>query len=162
MKAFFIVLVLCVFGVFQLNAQTFGQRIEAEKVFGGYKFTRNGRTLSIKQLANVLEPNVAAYEALKPARTNTTIATILGGAGGFLVGWQLGSAIAGGEPNWIMAGVGAGLIGISIPITAKSNRQALEAVEIYNSSLGNSFYRTYKPQLLIGSTANGVGLSLKF
>lgn len=162
MKSFFIILVLCVFGAFQLNAQTFGQRIEAEKVFAGYKFTKNGRTLSFKQLANEMEPNRAAYEALKPARTNSTIAAIVGGAGGFLVGWQLGAAIGGGEPNWVMAGVGAGLIGISIPITAKANRQAMEAVEIYNSSLGGTFKPIYHPQLLIGSTANGFGLSLRF
>ena len=44
---------------------------------------------------------------------------LLGGIGGFLVGWTLGTALGGGDPDWTVAGVGAGFIALSIPFAIK-------------------------------------------
>ena len=35
--------------------------------------------------------------------------------GGFLIGWPLGTALAGGDPNWTLAAIGAGCVAIAIP-----------------------------------------------
>ncbi len=67
------------------------------------------------QLVKTMEPNEQAYKEIKAAQSTYTLAIIVGGVGGFMVGWPLGTALSGGEPNWIFAGIGAGLIVISIP-----------------------------------------------
>ncbi|MBK8636390.1 MAG: hypothetical protein IPN72_23720 [Saprospiraceae bacterium] len=36
----------------------------------------------------------------------------------FMIGYPLGALIRGGEPNWALAGVGAGLVVVSIPIAS--------------------------------------------
>jgi len=44
------------------------------------------------------------------------VAYALAYTGGALIGYTAGSAITGNKANWAVAGVGAGLIGIAVPI----------------------------------------------
>ncbi len=145
---------------FALATLTFctAQQIEMEKVFGGYKYTQNGTLLKMKDLVKTMESNQQAFDLIKKAQLNNTMASIFGGAGGFLVGWPIGTAIGGGDANWTLAGVGAGLIAIVIPFSSGSNKNAKQAVELYNSSLNLSSYYEFK---VIGN-GNGIGLSVNF
>lgn len=108
--------------------------VEMRKVFGGYQFYHEGKQLKIKQLEELLKPNELAYRQIRSSRSSRTISAILGYAGGFMIGWPLGTAIAGGKPNWVLAGAGAGLAAISIPIGASANKKMKNAVSIYNSA----------------------------
>ena len=108
--------------------------VEMRKVFGGYQFYHEGKQLKIKQLEELLKPNELAYQQIRSSRSSRTIAAILGYAGGFMIGWPLGTAIAGGKPNWALAGVGAGLAAVSIPIGASANKKMKKAVSIYNAT----------------------------
>ena len=90
-----------------------------------------------------------------------TLATIMGGVGGFMVGWPIGTAIGGGEPNWIMAGIGAGLIVVAIPLSQNYNKKAKQAVDTYNIGLMTSSLWD-KSELRLSMTGNGVGLTLRF
>jgi len=144
---------------------TFGQiatdTIYAKKVFGGYQFYQGETRLGMNQLVNVMKPNEQAYAQIKSAQSNYTLATVFGAAGGFMIGWPIGTAVGGGEPNWVMAGIGAGLVIISIPITQSSNKKAIQAVRIYNSGmLSSSFWDNH--ELKFSMTPHGVGLSLRF
>lgn len=86
---------------------------------------------------------------------------ILGMAGGAMVGWQLGAALAGGDANWTVAGIGAGLIVVTFPITKSYNKKVNQAVEIYNESYKKtSFWQ--RSELKLGFTGNGVALALRF
>lgn len=78
-----------------------------------------------------------------------------------MVGWPLGSALAGAKPEWIMAGIGAGLIAVSIPITRKYNKQAKSAVDEYNGGLETSSIFN-KTEVKMALTGNGIGLALRF
>ncbi|MBK7428200.1 MAG: hypothetical protein IPI60_14870 [Saprospiraceae bacterium] len=113
------------------------------------------------QLKRVVEPNAEAYQLAKSAKSNTIFSSIIGGVGGFMLGWNIGTAIGGGDPNWWVAGAGAGLIVVSIPISNKSMRQAKSAAELYNNTTG---YGSLKDQgewhLSLGS--QGTGLVFKF
>ena len=109
--------------------------IELKKIFGGYQFYQNDKLLKFKQLDNLIKSNNEAYDQFKSSKSSRTIATILGYAGGFMIGWPLGTAIAGGKPNWVIAGAGAGLTAISIPISINSNKKLKKAVSIYNSTM---------------------------
>lgn len=140
-------------------AQIPSDSVFVTKNFWGYKFYQKGQRLNFNQLPYIMEGSNDAYSLITKARTNNTISSIISGTGGFLIGWQLASAIIGGEPNWILAGVGGGLIIVSIPIFSKSHRQSLEAVEMYNAGLSAD---NLKAQLNFGTTENGIGLKLSF
>lgn len=150
---------------FILAAFTFchSQTIESKKVFGGYKYTQNGKELSMDELTTQLNTNEGSTQLIKKAKSQNTLASILGGAGGALFGYPVGTAIGGGEPNWVLAGVGAGIIAVAIPISASANKKAKQAVEMYNS--GSSITEgniVYKTQLFVVSNTSGMGLALKF
>ncbi len=144
---------------------TYGQistnSISMEKVFGGYQFYQDGKRLNMNQLVNTMKPNEQAYQQIKSAQSTYTLATIIGGAGGFMVGWPIGTALGGGEPNWTMAGIGAGLIVASIPITQSFNKKAKQAVDTYNGVLPTSSFWD-RSELKLAMTGNGVGLTLNF
>lgn len=75
------------------------QQIETKKVLGGYKYMQAGKTLSMGALVNTLAPYPQASKLIKQARSNNTLASVLGLAGGALIGFPLGTAAGGGDPN---------------------------------------------------------------
>ena len=137
------------------------QKIESEKIFGGYKFTRNENTLNLRDLSRIMEDTPEAKDLIKKAKTTTVFTSILAFAGGGLIGWPIGEAIGGGDPNWALAGIGAGLVAVAIPLASSANKKTKEAVDIYNSSLERQT-TNFKPELNILATGNGLGLSLRF
>lgn len=159
MKKITIILTLLMLGLITTFGQIIPDSITVKKVFGGYTFFQNEKRLNMNQLLKATETNEQAYRAMKEAKSTYTWATLVGGVGGFMAGWQLGTALAGGEPNWVMAGVGAGLIVVSIPISNKFNTQVKAAVEYFNSGLKQSSFWD-KNELKFTITENGVGLTL--
>lgn len=138
------------------------QKIDIEKVFGGYKYTQNNTLMSIGDLASVMESNTEAFEIMKKGRSNRSIAAVLSFAGGGLIGWPLGTSLGGGNANWTLAGIGAGVIAVAIPISLSANKKINQAIELYNASLNGSSYNNFKPEFKIISNTNGVGLSMNF
>ena len=47
------------------------QKIESEKIFGGYKFTRNENTLNLRDLSRIMEDTPEAKDLIKKAKTTT-------------------------------------------------------------------------------------------
>jgi hypothetical protein len=142
---------------------SFGQAkensITIKSQFGGQQYYQNGKKINMSTMARIMDSNEQAYQQIKSAQSNRAVATILGFAGGFMAGWTLGAAIAGGNANWAVAGVGAGLIVASIPFNSKSNRQAASAVDIYNGGLTTSLHTKMKMGLAFRGNAVGVNLS---
>ncbi|WP_350292611.1 hypothetical protein [uncultured Croceitalea sp.] len=138
------------------------QLIEMQKVSGGYKYSQNGNQLKMRDMVNIMEPNQQAFNFIKKAQSNQSLASVIGFIGGGLVGWPIGTAIGGGDANWALAGVGAALIGVSIPISSSANKKAKQAVEVYNLSLGATAFMGHKTQLRFIANGNGIGLSLGF
>jgi hypothetical protein len=157
MKATFFVLVFATI-TFTVHAQT----IEMEKTFGGHVYSQNGDKLSPKEVQNMMQPQSMEQKLMKKARANSTLASILGGVGGALIGFPLGTAIGGGEPEWWLAGIGAGFIGVAIPISISANKKAKQAVESYNTSLEETSFHKYQPEMHFVANGNGLGLSLRF
>jgi hypothetical protein len=144
---------------------TYGQvstdSISMKKVFGGYQFYQGDKRLSLNQLVDALKPNEQAYQQIISAQSTSTIASIIGGVGGFMVGWPIGSAIGGKEPNWTMAGIGAGLIVVSIPIAQSFNKKAKQAVDTFNGGLQTSSIWD-RSELKFSMNGNGIGLTFRF
>lgn len=77
-----------------------------------------------------------------------------------LIGWPLGAAIAGGDPNWTLAAIGGGLVVVAIPFSVAYTKNAKRAVELYNSGLANQDISCIDFQF--GITGNGLGLKITF
>ena len=153
---FLILMFLCYFS----QAQSTTDSVYVEKSLFGYRFYQVDTRLNLNQLPYVMEGNEEARMLMMRSKKGNTWATVLSGTGGFLVGWQLiNAAISGGEANWVIAGVGGGLIIASIPVFSASYRQALDAIEMHNQTVGGTSRRI---ELDVGFTRNGVGLVLGF
>lgn len=161
MKRIAIILFLLTVSLTFTFGQTVQDSITIKKVFGGYMFYKGERRLTMNQLVGTMKTNEVAYKQIKSAQSNNLLATIIGGAGGFMVGYTVGTALGGGDPNWAVAGVGAGLIVVSIPISQNFNKKAKQAVDTYNAGLQPIAFR-YKKELKFSVTGHGVGLTLRF
>ena len=150
---------LLLFNLSTAYAQVQSDSIFVAKGFLGYKFYYQDSRVNINTLPFLMESNREAFVLATKAKKNNLISTIISGTGGFLIGWQLGVAIVGGEPNWTTAAIGGGLIVISIPIISKANRQSFLAVDNYNAGLSESSHRIH---LGIGLCQNGVGVTMHF
>ena len=102
------------------------------KNFWGTRFSQDGRFMRPGQVLHIMSTNEEAYAVFKKAKTNYDVSMVLGYVGGFLVGWPIGTALGGGDPQWGMAIAGGGLILLSIPLTSAFNKHAERAVSIYN------------------------------
>jgi hypothetical protein len=160
MKKINIILIILISSFNFAMGQT-NDSITMKKVVGGYHFFLGEERLTVNQLVKAMKTNNEAYSLVKSAQSNNTIASVIGGVGGFMVGWTLGTALGGGEPNWAVAGVGAGLIVVSIPISHSFNKKVKKAVETYNRGFQtSSFWDDNKLNLSL--KGNGIGLRLSF
>ena len=118
--------------------------------------------LTYEELKNTLSayPEAKLYlDRHKSARSGAQVLAFIGGG---LIGWPLGTAIGGGDPEWSLLAIGAGLTGIGFAIQSKSNNDLREAVDIYNLSNGFTHVRdnSIKPTLIVSPTK--LGLDLRF
>jgi len=155
-------LILCVLVVLSYNVfgQTTSDSINVKTISGGCKIYQGDRQLTLSQLAIAVQANEMAYQLVKKAQSNNTISSILGGIGGFMIGYPLGTALGGGKPNWTMFGIGAGLVVISIPISNKCVKQVKSSVDIYNEGLSIKTQPT--TEFNLGLTGNGLAITMSF
>ena len=109
-----------------------------------------------------MKSNSEALKLMKKAKSNYNFGLILGGLGGGLIGYPIGTSLGGGDPNWTLAGVGAALVIISIPINTSINKNTQQAIELYNSSLDTTSFYNFKPEFTIIGNTNGIGISMSF
>ena len=155
------ILVFLVFSSNLLRAQTDLDSITVIQSSGGYQLNDGDRQLTKKELVSMLKTNDQAYRQFKSAQSTNAFGIVIGALGGGLVGWPIGTALAGGEPSWMMLGIGAGLIIVSIPISQSAIRKKIEAVETYNRGLRTTTFWD-RSELKFAATGNGVGLTLVF
>lgn len=72
----------------------------------------------------------------------------------------MGGLLGGGDFNWGLAGAGAGLMVVSIPLYTSYSKKAGSAVELYNQSINNSSHRPVKWE--IEFTGTGLACVLRF
>jgi len=160
MKKFTVIIAFLAISIASAFGQSTADSITMKKEFGGQQFYQHGYRLNIKQLTSVIKTDEQAYKELRSAKAVYTTAMIFSYAGGFMVGWPIGTAIGGGEPNWVLAGIGAGLIVVAFSLSKSSNKKSLQAVDTYNSGLGKSAFWD-KRELKLSMTGDGIGLILR-
>jgi len=155
-------MILCVLVVLSYNVfgQTTSDSLTIQTIPGGCKVYQENRQLTLSQLAIAVQTNDIAYQQVKKAQSNNTISSILGGIGGFMIGYPLGTALGGGQPNWTMFGIGAGIAVISIPISIKCVKQVKSSVDIYNGGLRKINQPT--TEFKLGMSGNGMAITMTF
>lgn len=142
-----------------INVQAQSDSIQIKKKLGTV-FQQNGKNLTVGKMLKIMETNPEAYSEMKKANTNYTFGMIFSGAGGFLVGWPIGTYLGGGDPDWVLAAVGAGLIVAGITITTGFTKHAKNAVTIYNRGLRSQTKNI--PEMTLNIAPNGIGFRISF
>jgi hypothetical protein len=125
-------LLLLGFFVFCLCPLILSQEIKAYKTFGGVRFEMDTITLGLNQVLEIVKENPDAYAELKRAKRNYSAAGVCGFAGAILIIVPVGTALAGGSPEWALAAGGAALLVTTIPLTRSYRSHTMEALDGYN------------------------------
>lgn len=165
MRKFVLILFLMVVNFSFVLGQTPQDSISVFEMNRGYQYFKGDKQLTADELAFAVRSNDEAYQMIRSAQASNSFAMILGYAGGFMIGWPIGTAIGGGEPNWLVAGVGLGVAVLGFSVGAGSERQVKKAVDLYNDGLGTLSLRDprrSRSELRLSLSEYGVGLSLNF
>jgi len=144
---------------FTLNGQNQPYSITVKNRLGPV-FQQNGKNLTPTKLLTITKSNQEAYSEMKIANKNYLASMVFQFPGGFLIGYPVGAALAGGDPNWTLAAIGAGLVVVSIPFISAYNKHAKNAVYIYNKGL--KYSSMVRPDFKLGITYKGIGIRISF
>ena len=160
-RARLLVLTLLLFGI---QFGTFSQdKLALKSNFWGNRFYKGDTLISVNQVLEEMAPNEANYNLMKSAKKDFVTVQLLGAAGGLLFGWPIGASIAGGDPNWTLVGVGAGILAVSIPISINFKKKATSAITKHNSLITTSSNNhNYKPCYRFCYTGNSAKIQFKF
>ena len=138
------------------------------------KLTKNGQVYKMSQYKEVFQ-NQDAINSFQKHRSNKTVASVFGFAGGFSLGFGLAQALRGEEKtvttnggtqtvkvekakgSLAMIGIGVGLIGVAIPFAISSEKNAKKAIQLEN---GES--TAFQPYFKVETAGNGLALSYNF
>jgi hypothetical protein len=140
--------------VLLICCEAFSQPIQMHKTLGGAHFQRDTIYLSHRHVAEILSIDPEATHEFKLAVKNYRIGGLLGFSGAILLAIPVVTAIAGGEPEWLMAGGGAVLLGVSVPFSRAFKKHSEMALDGYNAR------HEQQTQTRLYFTGNGV--TLKF
>jgi len=154
-----IIISILIITCFNSFAQTAQDTIQIKKRLGTV-YLQNGKALTTRQLVAITQTNPEAQKEMKIAQTNYNIGSVFAFGGGALIGWPIGTALGGGDPNWTLAGVGVGVALISIPFSSAFSKHATKAVTLYNKGLKSTSFTAF--DVKFGYTQNGIGLKVTF
>jgi hypothetical protein len=126
----------------------------------GVQFRQHGKTLSPRKMLAIMQVDNAAYSEMVVAKSKYDLSLLFGIPGGFLIGWPIGTLVAGGIPNWKLAAAGAVLTLISIKCTMSYNRHARIAAGYFNEGL--RWEEGAKTSVNFGLCNHGLGLTVRF
>lgn len=155
-----LILVFIFFSSCSLLAQTGGDGLRMKESFWGVKFYNDNTLIRPKEVLNLMKADEEAYATFKKAKSNYDAAQVFGAIGGFMIGWPLGTAIGGGDPQWGLAAGGVGVLLLSIPLNNAFLKHSRDALRIYNKDLGSASARPTSVEVLPYGT--GAKLVIRF
>lgn len=141
-------------------SQTNNQPLTFKDGFFGWQFRKGEQKLKAGEVAGLLQANPEAARLFSSARSGYTVASVIGGIGGFMLGYTLGSLLGSDDPNWTVGGIGAGLTVVSLPISIGATGKAKKAIAMYNEGPKTGAAQSTGWQLTF--TGNGLGLAYRF
>ncbi len=135
----FIAIIIFLFVCFYTASAQSTDSIRVETSFSGIKYYKNNQKLYYQDLGEIFKSNPLAYKQYRKAiRSFNTSALVLALGGGFIAGGAVMSyepVLYGGKPDWTMALVGVGIVGVSIPMFAVTKHKILKSITTYNNGL---------------------------
>ena len=127
----------------------------------GTKFQINGERTSKKEFLKTISANNAAHDLASRGSSQQNSSMLLSAIGGGLIGWPIGAALGGSkDPGWILAGIGAGVIALAIPIYNGGSKKIHRAVSIFNEGATGMHGGRGRPGVSLAVRGAGVGLVL--
>lgn len=148
---------VAVLTVLQSNAQ----RLEIHRTVGGAHFMMDTLYLSHRQVSEIVNVDPQASHEFKVALKNYRTGGILGFGGAIVLAIPVVNAIAGGEPEWLMAGGGAILLVASLPFSRAFKSHAQLAIDGYNLrqvDQKTSLLKNRRPPMRLQFRGNGFAL----
>ncbi|HYG19342.1 MAG TPA: hypothetical protein VD816_10440 [Ohtaekwangia sp.] len=133
-----VLLVSFILAALTTSAQEETGDLQMKKSFWGTKFISGGQLLKPKQVLQLMESSPEAHAEFKKAKTNYDVANVFGAIGGFMIGFPLGTAVGGGDPEWGLAAGGAAVVLVAIPFSIAFTKRAKHAVDLYNGNPASS------------------------
>ncbi|MBL7864343.1 MAG: hypothetical protein JNK10_05685 [Cyclobacteriaceae bacterium] len=115
--------------------------IRMEKNFWGIRFYEGETLVRPNQVLKLMESNPAAQAEFKKAMSNYNGSLALSFVGGALIGWPIGTAAAGGQPEWGLAAGGVAVLLLTIPLTSAFTKHTNQAITLYNGGPGSANLR---------------------
>lgn len=148
--------------IFFISSKSFSQDTllrydkETKKVYEGKK------EMNMDNLFKLMRPNKETFELIVSARDCKFYSNVFAIPGGLVIGFPIGSFLITNNFNWPVFAIGAGLIGISIPLHLRYVKQRERAIKSYNESLNLSEYRKEQIDFSLIGNQNGIGVRLTF
>ena len=153
---------------FSAKSQEISDTIRMVRKISNYLYYQNNDMISFNKVLQLTRSNPEAIKLMEKSNNMRTASYIFGGVGGFCLGFSLGYLII-SEINKLGverkisivlggAGVGIGLIAISIGFEAGASKKAREGVAIYN----NSIKQKNSTNIDLGFSTNGMMFRLNF
>ncbi len=160
MKNIIIIVLIVISGsLFSQNAK---DSIEIKNSFWGKSYKYNGKYLTPSQIRKTIKDNPEAYKVMGYAGGYKMFSDVFSCAGGFLIGYPIGTHLYGKEkPKWELAAIGGGLVLIAIPFAIGYSKRVNKAVRIYNEGIRQTT-DVKKLNFELGYTPDGIGVRMKF
>lgn len=136
------------------------QEIEVKKVWGGYRFIKNEKSLSNRELIATMQAHPSALVLMKKARSIDRTASPIVAFGAVAFGFWGADLIQGNGFKLGTFGISVGLYTIGFHLHAKSDKKAIQAINLFNGDL--SHLRQQTPELKLVAKGNGLGFVLSF
>ena len=142
------------------------QRLVVRQLNSDYVFAQNDEILTIRETIQLLPAGSESQRLLRSSRFYTFTGQVLGASGGALLGTAVAAAIfntygdAEQTDLWLIAGVGAALVAVGIPLARVGDRRVNRAVALVNGDI--SFSESKRPATSLNLVAGGDGVGLSF
>ncbi len=143
-------------------SQNSGELSIETNFFKGMTFYQNYQRITQTKAAQIIRSNPEAFEMLQNSNKQTGGATVVSAIGGLLIGWPIGTSIAGGDPKWELAAIGAGITVISAVIYSSAEKKAKKAVKLYNAGLSTALNRMSHTEIRVLAKPTQLGFSISF
>ncbi|AUX45176.1 uncharacterized protein SOCE26_066570 [Sorangium cellulosum] len=122
--------------------------IEIDHGFFASRYKQAGRPIDPGDMVARLKQEPSAESAASRGEGLRVVSSVMASVAGVLIGWPLGQAIGGErKPIWALAGVGAGVFAVNIPIAIWADSSMDSAVEAYNKTRTFSDDTTTEPEV---------------
>ena len=131
---------------------------QSELIYNNGVF-QNGTKLKAEQVKGAMSDNSEALALYNSGRSLFVVGQVIAYPSAFLLGFDLGTRLGGGEGNGTVLAVGAVGTVVGLIIGLSGEKKIKNSVLLYNSKASNS---AVPYQINFGFTQTGVGLGIRF